>query len=89
MFTLMFTVFVIQSSEGYRYTGSTGDLDGRLRHHNDHDSTWTKRGTGWHVVYSEEFPTRGEAMRRERWLKSGRGREYLRRMLDKSTRQEE
>jgi len=37
----------------------------------------TKKGTNWTVLYSKEFPTRAEAMKHEKWLKSGVGREWL------------
>jgi putative endonuclease len=74
----MYTVYVIESREGYRYTGMTEDLSTRLAEHNNHSlSFWTKRGTDWKLVYSEECETKGEALRREKWLKSGVGREFL------------
>jgi len=31
----------------------------------------------WRLIHSEQFDTRAEAMRRERYLKTGRGREDL------------
>ncbi len=31
----------------------------------------------WNLIYKEEFDTRIEAMRREKELKSSRGREFL------------
>jgi len=31
----------------------------------------------WLLVYSEIYATRAEAMQRERWLKSGVGRQWL------------
>ena len=41
-------VYVIQSSEGFRYTGMTEDLQIRLEQHNNHSLTFhTKRGNNW------------------------------------------
>jgi len=40
-------------------------------------SFWTKRGTNWEVIYLEECESREEAMRRERWMKSGHGTKLL------------
>ena len=38
----------------------------------------TSRNQGpWKLAYHEEYPTRSEAMKRERWLKSGAGRQWL------------
>jgi putative endonuclease len=44
-------------------------------------SFWTKRGTNWKLIYKEEFETKTEAFKREKWLKTGIGREYLKRIL--------
>lgn len=79
----MFYIYVIKSHEGFRYTGMTEDLEKRLVEHNEKKlSFWTKRGTNWKLMYKEEFETKSEALRREKWLKSGVGREYLRNILD-------
>jgi putative endonuclease len=75
---LPFIVYVIQSQEGYQYTGMTSDLTKRLEEHNSKSlSFWTKRGTEWKIIESEEFGSNADALKRERWLKSGIGREYL------------
>ncbi len=74
----MFFVYVIKSKEGYRYTGMTENLKVRLQQHNDHSlSQWTKRGTGWKVIYSETFNNKPEALKREKWLKGGYGKRFL------------
>jgi putative endonuclease len=77
---------VIRSeSSGKCYIGHTSDLAGRLRHHNDPEDKkglYTRRNPGpWILVHEEEFLSRREAMARERFLKSGQGREWLRRKL--------
>ena len=79
---MAYTVYVIHSKEGHTYTGVTRDLDTRLKQHNEHTlSFWTKRGTGWKVMYHEEFESQSEAQKRERWLKNGVGREFLKNQL--------
>ena len=70
-------VYVICSDEGFRYIGQTGDLERRLGEHNSGMSHSTKHGTNWKVVHLEEFETRKEAMKRERYLKTSAGRKYL------------
>ena len=77
-----FFVYVLRSqSTGRRYVGQTDDLDRRVVEHNDsttNPAKFTSRQRGpWQVVYSEEYSTRADAMRRERWLKSGIGRVWL------------
>ncbi len=78
----MFYVYIVKSREGFKYTGMTEDLEKRLAEHNEKKlSFWTKRGNEWKVVYSEVFESKSEALKREKWLKSGVGREFLKRLL--------
>ena len=83
---MSFWVYVLQSeTTGEIYIGQTHDLAMRLAQHNDpdHDLTLhTKRRKGpWRLVYSEECPTRSAAVRRERQLKCGAGRRFIRGLL--------
>ena len=78
----MYYVYVIQSqTAGIRYVGQTQDLEQRLRTHNEPDPLgvrFTGKNPGpWVLIYHETHATRSEAMRREKWLKSGVGREWL------------
>ena len=72
---------LINDKTDKRYTGHTSDLERRLREHNDkvvgrHRYTKQQQGT-WQIIYKEEHATRAEAMKRERFLKSGQGREWI------------
>jgi putative endonuclease len=72
------TIYVIKSREGYKYTGMTEDLEKRLDEHNRKIlSFWTKRGSDWKLFYKEEFDSATEAIKREKWLKTGHGRAFL------------
>jgi putative endonuclease len=78
----MFVVYVLRSIKtGRFYIGLTSDLERRLREHNEGLSRSTKHGRPWELVHREDFPTLAEAVRRERYLKTGRGREELQRLL--------
>jgi putative endonuclease len=72
-----YTAYVLISDEGFHYTGHTANLPTRLDRHFLKTTHYTKKGTNWRVIYSEEFPTRPEAMKKEKWLKSGVGRQWL------------
>jgi len=75
-------VYVIRSKENFKYTGMTEDLEKRIGEHNDKKlSFWTKRGSDWKIIYKEEFNNKTDALKREKWLKSGVGREYLNKMI--------
>ena len=74
----MFTVYVLKSlKNNYRYIGQTNNLNKRLDEHNSGLSKSTKNIRPLVLDYSEEYATRSKAMKRERFLKSGKGREWL------------
>jgi len=74
----MYFVYVLQSqSTGHFYTGSTSNLEQRILQHNLGVTRSTKNRGPWRLVYSEQLSSRSEAMKRERFFKSGRGREEL------------
>jgi putative endonuclease len=81
----MFWVYVLQNPDGKLYIGQTDRLTWRLSQHNDPAHTLTrttKRFTGpWTLVYSEELASRSEALRREKALKCGQGRAWLKKHL--------
>jgi len=59
------------------YIGQTQDLDRRLREHHEGVSFYTKRTDDWCLIHTEEYDTRAEAIKREKQLKSSRGRAFL------------
>jgi len=78
----MFWVYALYSRKLDRlYIGQTQDLDKRLAEHRQGDSFYTRRGDDWELIHREEFSRRGQAMIREKELKTGVGREYLRKLL--------
>ncbi|MDD4178773.1 MAG: GIY-YIG nuclease family protein [Candidatus Margulisbacteria bacterium] len=77
-----FHVYVLKSlSFGCLYVGSTGNLDKRVVQHNEGFSRFTKGRRPWTLIYKESYNSRAEAMRREKFLKSGQGRELLKKLI--------
>ena len=76
-FESMYVVYVIRNPDGELYKGSTSDLEERLRYHDSGWSKWTKGKGPWKLVYSESFESKQEALKREKFLKSGQGRAFL------------
>ncbi len=77
-------VYVIQSAKDNKfYTGITNDIERRLKEHNSgKKSTPSTSGRGpFKLVYFEQYETRKEARERERFLKSGSGREFRNKLL--------
>ncbi len=71
-------VYVLRSyTAKRRYVGQTDDLERRVARHNDGKVFSTAPYRPWMLLHAEQFSTRSEAMRRERFLKSGQGREWL------------
>ncbi|MFQ6676286.1 MAG: GIY-YIG nuclease family protein [Fidelibacterota bacterium] len=75
----MYFTYVLYSDAFDRlYIGHTDDLTIRLEKHNRGRVTSTKAYVPWRLIHHEEFGSRSEAMRRERELKSFRGRRFIR-----------
>ena len=74
----MFCVYVLRSEKtGRRYVGSCEDLAERLRRHNNAESKATRHGVPWLLLHSGKFSTRSAAASKERYYKTGRGRDGL------------
>ncbi|WP_291968032.1 GIY-YIG nuclease family protein [Maribacter sp.] len=79
----MFYVYILRSEvDGCLYKGMTNNLQKRIEEHNSGKNKSTKGFLPWILVCNEEFETRIEARVREKYFKSGVGREYLKSILD-------
>jgi len=75
---MSFTVYILQSErDGGYYFGHSQDLDKRLKRHNSGKVRSTKSRKPWAVHYTEVYPTKSEAYRREMYFKSLEGRIWL------------
>jgi putative endonuclease len=59
------------------YTGYTSDLEGRLLSHNELGKGWTSKFRPWKLIYLEKCAQKSEAIAREKWLKTGVGRSFI------------
>jgi putative endonuclease len=64
------------------YTGLSADLKKRLEFHNNGKSASTKGRLPLKLIYYEAYSDKKDAMRREKFLKSGRGREVIHKQLE-------
>jgi putative endonuclease len=82
---MSFYSYVLRSSKnGILYKGSTQNLEKRLQTHNSGKVKFTSKNIPWELVISEEFSTRSEAVKREKWYKSGVGRDWINSKLQPS-----
>jgi putative endonuclease len=81
----MFFVYVLGSkSTGKHYIGQTDNIERRFSEHEQGLAGYTRGRGPWELLIVEEYSTRSEAMVRERFLKSGQGREWLKEKLNGS-----
>ncbi|MEJ5351107.1 MAG: GIY-YIG nuclease family protein [Melioribacteraceae bacterium] len=74
----MFYVYVLLSLKDFkRYIGFTENLHRRLWEHNSGLVKSTKNRRPLKLIYHESFSSKHEAMMREKFFKSGRGRAFL------------
>jgi putative endonuclease len=74
----MFYVYAIRSViKKYIYVGMTIDIERRIAEHNNGENRSTKAYKPFILIYKEELETRVEARKREKYLKSGVGKEFL------------
>ncbi|RQP18680.1 MAG: GIY-YIG nuclease family protein [Parapedobacter sp.] len=80
----MFTVYVLHSEKyGKIYIGYTSNLQERLKSHNELGKKgWTVKFRPWTLVYSETYGSKAEAIHREKQLKSAKGRQFIRNLIN-------
>jgi predicted GIY-YIG superfamily endonuclease len=68
----MYNIYILRFNDASLYIGQTNNLEERLKNHS-HKTTKSSRFSKDHgdfkVVYTEEYKTRLDAMRREKQLK--------------------
>lgn len=81
----MFTVYALSSEvRSYICVGMTSNLEKRLTAHSRGYERTTKPYRPFVLIYTEEYSTRKEARMREKYLKSGVGKSYLKSIQQKS-----
>jgi putative endonuclease len=71
-------VYAISSEvRNYIYVGMTNNLERRISDHNYGYNKTTKPYIPFKVIYTEEFDSRIVARQKEKYLKSGVGKEFL------------
>jgi putative endonuclease len=72
----MVTVYVLQGKKK-RYVGITNNLARRLAEHRSGHTKSAQVIGQFELLHTEEFPDHITARKREKFLKSGQGREFL------------
>jgi len=81
----MFYIYAIYNRKyGKLYIGQTDDIERRLGLHNEKHfkHSYTSRFDGvWELIYKEPAETKSAALKREKELKSFRGRESIKKYI--------
>ena len=78
----MYYVYILQSLKNKsQYTGYTADLKKRFLEHNKRISCSTKYKCPWKLIYYEACLNEKDAKAREKYLKSGMSKRYLKNRL--------
>ena len=78
----MFYAYVLKSvKHDYFYKGHCENLQTRMAEHNAGMTTSIEPYIPFEIVYFEEFDTREEAIKREKYFKTSAGRRYLKTKL--------
>jgi len=74
----MYFTYVLRSLKDKKnYIGLTNNLEKRFKQHQNGLCESTKNRVPFEIVYYEEFKDRSDAVQREKFFKTGKGRELL------------
>ena len=75
-------VYAIKSKTSNQiYVGISKDIERRLKEHNNKEVKSTKAYTPWKLIYKESCEGRKRARKREKYFKSGCGKEFLKNII--------
>ena len=75
---MKFTVYILYSEKfNKHYTGFTSNIELRIKSHNEFGKDWTLRYRPWKLIYTKDFENKMDAMKYEKWLKTGVGRDFI------------
>ncbi len=77
---MKYWVYILQLNNQKRYTGYTSNLELRIKEHQSGLVKSTKNRFE-SLLFTEEYKDKFSATRREKWLKSGIGRDWLKSKL--------
>ena len=78
--------YILRCKDNSLYTGYTTDVERRLREHNEGTGAKYTRGRGpCELVYTEEFDTKREAMKREYYIKHSMTKQQKENLIKKTS----
>ncbi|MES2837751.1 MAG: GIY-YIG nuclease family protein [Bacteroidota bacterium] len=80
---MIYTTYILFSvTKNKYYVGYTGDdVVERIKKHNSNHKGFTGGLGDWELKYSEQFPTKQEAMKREKEIKNWKSRVLIEKLI--------
>ena len=78
---MWYAYILISKKDGKLYIGCTNDLRGRVRLHTEGKVAATKFRRPLMLIYYEAYFDKRDAFAREKWLKTGWGRNHIKKTL--------
>ena len=81
---MKYYVYILYSeSINKYYIGYSTNVPNRLIFHNseEYNKIWTKRGIPWELKFQQEFPTKSEALKTERFIKKQKNKKFIERII--------
>ena len=80
---MWYTYTLISLKNGRLYTGHTSDLQRRFKEHNEHrGGVYTSHNAPYKLIHYEAFLNKTEAIKQEKFYKSGYGKEVMKGKLE-------
>lgn len=78
----MFCIYILKSSvDGNLYTGYTANLEKRIQEHESGNVESTRSRRPLQLIYYEAYFNKVNALKREKFLKTTKGKQQLRKQL--------
>ena len=74
---MVYSTYALLFKDGDIYKGVTSNLAKRLDYHHRGLSRWTRDKGTFRLIYSKDHRDKKEALKVEKFLKTGKGREFL------------
>lgn len=80
----MYVYVIYSEKDGRFYVGMSTNPEKRLLEHNSGKTKSTKGFRPWSFFFKEEYSSRQEARKREKYLKSGFGKQWIKEKFNRS-----
>jgi len=82
LLAMKYFVYIIKSElDSSYYIGHAQDPQLRVFRHNDGWTRSTKSKRPWRLMYNEDYPSKGDAIRREHEIKRMKSRKYIENLI--------